>query len=60
MAWREPMQAEDEKPDPIKELLKPKTLDQCWQEYTDEMIDATYFSTSAYCPKATKFARGID
>jgi hypothetical protein len=40
MAWREPMQAEDEKPDPIKELLKPKTLDQVWEEYTHERIDA--------------------
>ena len=29
MASREPRQAEDERPDPIKELLKPKTLTKC-------------------------------
>ena len=40
MAWKEPMQAEAEKPDPIKEMLKPKTLDQVWEEYTQERIDA--------------------
>jgi hypothetical protein len=39
MAWREPMQAEDEKPDAIAEMLKPKTLDQAWEEYTQEQID---------------------
>jgi hypothetical protein len=40
MAWREPMRAEAEKPDPIKEILKPKTLNQCWDEYTHEQIEA--------------------
>jgi hypothetical protein len=39
MAWREPMQVQEEKPDPIKELLKPKSLNQHWADYVDEMCD---------------------
>jgi phage terminase large subunit len=40
MAWREPMQAEEEKPNPFVEMCKPKALNQCWQEYTDELVEA--------------------
>jgi len=33
------MQAEEEKPNPFVEMCKPKTLNQCWQEYTDELVE---------------------
>jgi len=36
----EPMQAEEEKPNPFVEMCKPKALNQCWQEYTDELVEA--------------------
>jgi hypothetical protein len=34
------MQAEEEKPNPFVEMCKPKALNQCWQEYTDELVEA--------------------
>jgi phage terminase large subunit len=39
MAWREPLPPEEENPDPIKELLKPLTLNDMWQSYVDEQIE---------------------
>jgi hypothetical protein len=38
MAWREPMAVEEE-PDPIKELLKPLTLNDMWRMHVDEQIE---------------------
>jgi hypothetical protein len=38
MAWREPMAAEDEKPDPVKELLKPRTWNDIWAMHADEQF----------------------
>jgi hypothetical protein len=31
--------AEEEKPDPIAELLKPPTYNDMWQSYVDEQIE---------------------
>jgi phage terminase large subunit len=39
MVWREPLPPEEEKPDPIKEMIKPRTWDQVWQSYVDEQVD---------------------
>jgi phage terminase large subunit len=39
MAWREPMVADEEKPNPIAELLKPRTWDDVWQMHFEEQID---------------------
>ena len=39
MAWREPMVADEEKPNPIAELLKPRTWDDVWQMHVEEQID---------------------
>ena len=39
MAWREPMVADEEKPNPIAELLKPRTWDEVWQMHVEEQID---------------------
>jgi hypothetical protein len=36
MAWRQPFAAEDEKADPVKELLKPRTYNDMWRMYVDE------------------------
>jgi len=40
VAWREPMNAEPEKPDPFAQLRKPKTWNQVFDEYINERIDA--------------------
>ena len=40
MAWREPLALEEEKPDPVKELLKPLTLNDMWRLHVDEQIEA--------------------
>ena len=39
MAQREPMNVENEKPDPIKEMLKPRTWNSAWDEYVNERIE---------------------
>ena len=39
MSWREVMSAEDAPPDPIAELLKPRTWDDVWQMHVEEQID---------------------
>jgi hypothetical protein len=39
MAWREPMVADEEKLNPIAELLKPRTWDDVWQMHVEEQID---------------------
>jgi phage terminase large subunit len=39
MAWREPMVATEEKPNPIAELLKQRTWDDVWQMHVEERID---------------------
>ncbi|MGB8140385.1 MAG: hypothetical protein WCF52_07855 [Pseudolabrys sp.] len=38
MSWREPI-ANDDEPNPIAELLKPRTYDQIWQMHVAEQID---------------------
>jgi phage terminase large subunit len=38
MAWREPM-SELEKPDPIAELLRPRTLNEMMKQYIDEQLE---------------------
>jgi hypothetical protein len=38
LAWREPVPP-DEELDPIAELLKPKTLNDWWQQHVDEQIE---------------------
>lgn len=38
MSWREPI-ANDDEPDPIKELLRPKTLNDHWQDFVDTQIE---------------------
>ena len=38
MSWREPIQAE-EQPNPVKELLKPRTWNDVWESYADERLD---------------------
>jgi phage terminase large subunit len=40
MSWREPVPADDEEPDPIAELLRPRTMDDVWREYAEERIEA--------------------
>ena len=37
MAWREPMSAEEAAPDPIKELLKPRTWQDIWAMRAEEL-----------------------
>ena len=38
MSWREPI-ANDDEPNPIAELLRPRTYDQIWQMHVAEQID---------------------
>ncbi len=38
MSWREPMAPEDE-PNPIKELLRPRTLDEWCRQHAEEMAE---------------------
>lgn len=38
MSWREPIAPEDE-PDPVAELLKPRTWNEVWEDYIDEQIE---------------------
>ena len=37
MSWREPMSAEEAAPDPIKELLKPRTWQDIWAMRAEEL-----------------------
>ena len=39
MAWREPVAPEDERPDPVKELLKPRTWSDIWAMHIDEQYE---------------------
>ena len=39
MSWREVMSAEDAPPNPIAELLKPRTWDDVWQMHVEEQIN---------------------
>jgi len=39
MGWREPLDPEAEKPDPIKELLKPRTWNDVWDLHINERIE---------------------
>ena len=39
MSWREVMSADDAAPDPIKELLRPKSLNDWWVMHIDQRID---------------------
>src|SRR4029077_7304534 len=39
MSWREPMAAEEAAPNPIKELLRKKSLAEQWSMFIDEQIE---------------------
>ena len=39
MSWREPIANNDAAPDPIKELLRPKSLNDWWAMHIDQRIE---------------------
>jgi hypothetical protein len=38
MAWREPVPTNEE-PDPVAELLRPRTWSDAWRDYADEQAE---------------------